>query len=349
MTTHRFSIALGLLLASCMTLAKPSLGVTELAPNASQGALTLFYPSAGAERTERIGNLSVSLAREAAPLPGNGRLVLISHGSGGSAWVHSVLARRLVEAGFVVAAPSHVGDRFGDVGDRGPVAWARRPRELSQAVDRLAAEPLWAARLRLDRVGVWGMSAGGHTALSMAGGRWSPQRLLAHCRVNLTRDFHACAGLASELTGGWLDQIKQWAALGRLRWHFGGPEKVHEHRDPRIAAVVATVPAAADFDASSLANPPVALALVGAAQDRWLRPEFHSERILARCLPRCERLADLLQGGHGALLNPLPAGISGLEGKMLNDPPGFDRRDLVDLDQKTVAFFVRHLGVVAAN
>jgi hypothetical protein len=60
--------------------------------------------------------------------------------------------------------------------------------------------------------------------------------------------------------------------------------------------------------------------------------------VLAACAA-CERLADFATGGHGALLSPLPPGLSGLVGDLLNDPPGFDRAELPAVDRKISGFF----------
>ena len=114
------------------------------------------------------------------------------------------------------------------------------------------------------------------------------------------------------------------------------------YRDPRVAAVVAGVPYAADFDMASLATPPIPLGLVTAGQDRWLVPRFHSGAVLAACKP-CERVADVSSGRHGALLSPFPPRLGGLVAELLEDPPGFDRRILPEIDAKIVAFFRRHL------
>ena len=48
-------------------------------------------------------------------------------------------------------------------------------------------------------------------------------------------------------------------------------------------------------------------------------------------------------GGHGALLSPLPPGLTGLAAALLNDPPGFDRSQLPALDRRIAGFFSRHL------
>lgn len=117
----------------------------------------------------------------------------------------------------------------------------------------------------------------------------------------------------------------------------------YAYTDPRIAAIVAGVPFAADFDAGSLAAPKVALGIISAQQDRWLLPRFHSERILRVCTT-FEKLADLQGAGHGALLSPLPPRVSGLLFDLIGDPAGFDRaRAVPEVNQKIAAFFRRHL------
>ncbi|MEO8144884.1 MAG: dienelactone hydrolase, partial [Betaproteobacteria bacterium] len=90
------------------------------------------------------------------------------------------------------------------------------------------------------------------------------------------------------------------------------------------------------------AEPQVPLGLVTAGQDKWLTPRFHAEAVLAAC-KRCARVADLPSGGHGALLSPSPPGLSGTVATLLNDPPGFDRKLLPDVDRRIAEFFRKHL------
>jgi predicted dienelactone hydrolase len=185
------------------------------------------------------------------------------------------------------------------------------------------------------------MSAGGHTALSLAGGRWSPTTFKAHCEAHIAEDFQACVGLATRLRGNFLDGAKETVALWVIRWRFGDAAW-QTHTDGRVAAIVAAVPFAADFDMASLAAPRVPLGLVTARHDAWLVPRFHGDAVLAACAA-CERVADITDGGHGALLSPLPPHLTGLVGDLLNDPPGFNRATLPEVDRKIVAFFRRHL------
>ena len=327
--------------------AEAAVGLTEIAGTQGDGAVTVYYPSSSDAQTVKQGPFSFQLARQGAPRLGNRRLIVISHGSGGAPWVHADLARALVEDGFVVVMPTHRGDNYGDHSTPGPESWRRRPEEVSHAIDAIGQDPRFGPILALDKVGMYGFSAGGHTALSLAGGRWSPARFREHCESHIGEDFQSCVGLATRLTGGLLDGLKTTTALMVIRYRFGDATW-QTHTDPRIAAIVAGCPYAADFDMASLATPRVPLALVTAPQDRWLIPRFHGERVLQTCAA-CERLADIPNAGHGALLSPLPPGLSGLIGDLLNDPPGFDRGALPDVDRKIVAFFRKRLLPLQSN
>ncbi len=329
--------------APCAHAAATNLGVVQLPPAGEDGPVTVFYPTATPGASVQRGPFRLQLAVDAPPALGNQRLVVISHGSGGTPWVHSDLARALVAAGFTVAMPQHRGDNALDPSQPGPVSWKQRPAEASRAIDAVARDPRLAPLLQLDRVGFYGMSAGGHTGLSMAGGAWSPGLFKRHCEAFIADDFQACVGLITRQQGHWLDSIKRWVALRVIGWRFGDDHQPQTHTDPRIAAVVVSVPFAADFDAASLAQPRVPLGVVTAGQDAWLKPRFHSEKLLQACRP-CERVADLPGAGHGALLSPLPPGLTGITGAMLNDPPGFDRSQMAEVDWRIVAFLLKHLG-----
>ena len=85
--------------------ASAATGVTVLPAPADTGPVTVFYPTAAAPSRLVRGAFAFQLAADAAPLPGNGRLVVMSHGSGGSPWPQADLAIALTDAGFTVAMP----------------------------------------------------------------------------------------------------------------------------------------------------------------------------------------------------------------------------------------------------
>lgn len=322
--------------------AQAGMGLAELPGLAGDGPITVFYPSSTHEVPVHRGPFRLMLAPQGKAQQGNGRLVVISHGSGGAPWVFTDLARTLVQAGFVVALPRHRGDNHLDHSTPGPPSWRLRPAEISRAIDAMHQHPEWSARLRLDRVGVYGTSAGGHAALTLAGGRWSDANFLKHCEQHLEEDFSSCVGFVTRLRGNLWDWLKRTVALGVLCQRFQDPTW-HSHHDPRVAAVIAAVPFAADFDMPTLATPRVPLGLATADGDINQIPRFHSHAVLAVC-GTCEHLVDLKEAGHGAFLSPLPPFTLGsIEAELLNDPEGFDRHALVEVHPTIAEFFRRHL------
>jgi predicted dienelactone hydrolase len=215
-------------------------------------------------------------------------------------------------------------DNSTDSDDAGLVNWKRRPHEVSAAIDAVLADARFTPLLVADRVGAYGMSAVGHTMLTLAGGRWSPSVLRDHCGAHLEEDFVTCVGPTTvRLTGGWLDGVK----LAVARWANGwlrDDSTWHEHTDPRIAAIVVGVPLAADFDLATLASPRVPLGLITARKDVWLVPRLHGDAVVRACAS-CERLADLAEGGHGASLSPYPQ-LKGRFAELVNDSPGLRPR-----------------------
>lgn len=270
--------------------------------------------------------------------------MVASHGTGGNALVHSDMARALVDAGFVVAVPRHRGDNAFDHSEPGPESWKKRPGEVSRAIDAVARHPALQPLLSFERVGMFGMSAGGHTALTFAGGRWSPSAFYRHCEAHIAEDFPFCVGLITRLDGGLLDPVKKKAAVFAIRRMFDG-QPWYGHEDPRVQAVIAAVPAAAVFDFASLAQPRVPLGLVTTGQDKWLNPRLHAQPLLQACAPRCGVVAHLAHGDHGSILSPPPPRerLGELAAELLSDPPGFDRRELREVHARIAAFFRQHL------
>ena len=332
---------LGALLFFAVFLARAGTGVDEVQGLDGDGPVTVFYPTAAEDKPLQRGPFTFSLAWQGKPARGNSRLVVISHGSGGSPWVYADLARTLAGAGFVVALPVHRGDNFKDASQAGPESWQRRPAEVSRAIDAVSRDGRFAELLKTDKVGVYGMSAGGHTALTLAGGRWSRAGFARFCDAHIAEDFPACAGLLTRLKGNFLDAWKIATFRTFINWRFSDPTP-QAYRDPRVKAVVAGVPYAADFDMASFASLEAPLGLVTADRDKWLVPRFHSGAVLKAC-KQCELVAEIKGGGHGALLSPYPPGLPEIAAELMDDPPGFDRKTLPEVDRRITAFFVRHL------
>jgi predicted dienelactone hydrolase len=93
-------------------------------------------------------------------------LVLLSHGSGGSAWQLTWAAEPLAQAGFLVAAVDHHGNNTVDgYLPEGFSFWWERPLDLSFVLDVLSAEH------KIASVGALGFSLGGYSVGALAGAR----------------------------------------------------------------------------------------------------------------------------------------------------------------------------------
>ena len=320
--------------------------------------VTLTYPTAAAAQTQTLGPFSLQVAVGAEPLNRRHRLVVLSHGTGGSPVSDHALAEKLARAGFVVAQPLHDGDNFRDLRNAGPEAFRQRPLEVIRILDALAQDPLWSSRLALDKVGVHGMSAGGVAGIALAGGQWRMLNLVRHCNDHAQADEGFCFQGAKEGAAR-TDRQANYDRARHVPELFLPPElrAVHGGRtpsatqpdprpDPRVAAVSLAVPVAAIFSRNSLARIRIPVGVVTADRDEVLVPRFHADHLLHHC-NTCTRLAGLTGAGHFDVLWPWPEAVArnvaAQQVRGGGPVPGFDARQRDEAHDRIVAFHRQHL------
>lgn len=253
-----------------------------------------------------------------APASGSGLgLIVMSHGTGAGPTAHVDTAQALALAGFVVVAPMHPGDNFQDESVVGKPAWfVDRSRHVSRVIDYMLAAWDGRARLAPGRIGIFGFSAGGTTALISIGGVPDLGRIAPHCAA--TPEF-VCKILAPQ-TGG---EAPQWT------------------RDPRIAAAVIAAPGIGfAFEPAGLANARVAVQLWSGSADETV-PYATNTAIVRRLLPKTPEFHSVDGAVHLSFLAPCTPETPAF---LCQDKPGFDRAAFHrTFNQAVTAFFRQQL------
>lgn len=288
--------------------------------------VVLFYPTQAPAREIVAGPFTLHVAAMAPPDAHFKGLIILSHGTGGSELGHSSLAEGLARGGYLVAALRHPGDNWQDrsIWDKAPGAFfVERPRQASRVIDALLSDPGWKDRISADakgpRVGVLGHSAGGFTAIALAGGQSDLSRIGAHCAKEGADDPILCS-------------------MGRTGQPSQGPTMIAPTTDKRVRAVFAMAPMGVVFTASSLAGIDIPTSIYAAEKDRWLVPRFHAEWI-AKNVPRAE-FHSVANAWHFAFMDRPSVPTPTLDGDAAADPPGFDRAAfLAQLRSEILVFF----------
>ena len=280
----------------------------------------IWYPSDAPAAPHRLGLGEQTVAPDGAVAGNNLPLVLISHGSGGWFGGHVDTALALARAGFVVAALSHTGDTYAD--SSRALKLAGRPAQVKRLLDYMLAD--WPGHARIDpaRVGVFGFSAGGFTALVLIGGVPDLARIAPHCEARpeewtcklLKAHGVDLATLPPEPASAW----------------------VH---DARIRAAVIAAPALGfAFGRDGLAHVHVPVQLWAAANDQVLPVEFYAQ-VVARALPAPPEYHVVPNAGHFAFLAPCSAELARRVPEICKDAAGFDRAGMHAIFNAEVARF----------
>jgi predicted dienelactone hydrolase len=236
-------------------------------------------------------------AQDAAPMHEPFPLVLLSHGTGGSAQIMSWLATGLVARGYIVAAVNHPGNNALErYTAEGFLLWWLRARDLSATLDALLGDPTFAPLIDPRRIGAIGFSLGGYTVLTLAGARTDPARFQRFCQSPAAE---GCDPPESP------NLMARWAELARTNPAFRDAQREagRSYRDPRVRAVFALAPALGPaFIPDSLRQIGIPIEIMAGADDR-MAPVTTNARPIAAAIPRAT-LRLLPAVGHYAFLAP---------------------------------------------
>jgi predicted dienelactone hydrolase len=288
--------------------------------------VAIWYPSAAAATTQQFGPFQQSVALGGAVLGRSLPLIVMSHGTGGSLFNSFDTAIAFAEAGFVVVAVTHTGDNYQDRSDSFHRRnFESRPRHVSRVIDYMLGD--WPGHEALDpsRIGIFGHSAGGTTALIVIGGRADFRQVIAFCR----------------------DHGQDWGCRNARQHNGDGadPDAAAPPvaaADARIKAAILAAPAVGEaFVPNGLAAVKVPVQLWVAAKDDVVAD---ADRI-RRLLPVAPDAHVVAGGGHFAFLAPCSDILRARAPEICEDPAGFDRPAfLKGFQQAAVVFFKKSLS-----
>jgi predicted dienelactone hydrolase len=293
--------------------------------------LAIWYPSDAPVSTQQFGLFQQDVA-PFGPIAGQSLpLIVISHGTGGGASSHYDTALALADAGFVVVATSHTGDNYQDRAVS--FTWrnfADRSRHMTKIVDFML--DAWGGHDRLDpaRIGMFGHSAGGATALIVIGGNPEIERGAQYCQDH--PDAWDC------------QRIKEKAQTSPAPAADVKETLVWTH-DARVKAAAVAAPAIGyTFTPAALAAATAPVQLWRAEGDT-ITPNQWNADIVRDSLPKPPDDHLVPQAGHFDFLAPCNDAMTKVAPEICESAPGFDRHLFhQELNQALIAFFKAQLA-----
>jgi predicted dienelactone hydrolase len=306
---------------------------------------TVWYP-ADAAAVEQPQNAWVFIAGKAAPdaalasSPARFPLIVLSHGTGGSAtsvaWFGSALAAR----GYIVAAVNHPGNNgLEPYTPLGFSAWWERARDLSVVIDRMLADSTFGGRIDSKRIGAAGFSLGGYTMIEIAGGVTSPSAYLDFCKSSKADGICKSPPEFPDLVEQFNKLSSSDADFQKALTHAG-----NSFRDPRVGAVFAMAPALGPaFPIAGLEKISIPAEIVAGANDQNV-PIGSSARYLAGHIPGAKLTIFPGEVGHYVFLDTCTPQGHESNALLCNDAAGVDR-DAIHAKTLDLAssFFAAHL------
>ena len=273
----------------------------------------------------------------AEPASGQHPLVLLSHGTGGTADSMGWLARRLVARGYMVLGVNHHGNTGVEKQTaEGNVCVWERMADLSALLSHFEGKQPFAAHIDFDHVMMAGFSVGGYTALGLAGAISSLTEFEAWqasiadtpiLKAQGTRAYMAAASRIPKLMEQSPALVASWARHGQ------------SYFDPRIKAVAAIAPAPPirAFTPESVAAIQTPTLVLTAGNDHEAPAEF-SDWLMAQNA-RFKHASLGPQVGHYSFLDLANGKPTERAAYLFEDHPSVDRAQVHDETAAYIAVF----------
>jgi predicted dienelactone hydrolase len=265
------------------------------------------------------------------------KIALISHGAFGSPIEMNWLGYALASQGWLVVGVAHYGESWvygKDTIDPSVLArfW-QRPEEVSFALEQLTNKGLFNLDIDTNNVLMLGHSAGGFTALALAGAKLEAGKSERYCALTTAKNDKSCDYNRKDnkpLSGERLNAITT---------------KQAKMLDKRIKAVISLDPALGHaVNESSLMNVTVPTLIIGSVENDFLPFKQHAQ-YYAEHIKNAE-LVGIKQGaGHFIYINQCEHNFKAQGVLLCKDREGVDRKALQKQVLGHVFSFVNRHGL----
>jgi len=264
-------------------------------------------------------------------------LVVMSHGTGGSAVMMMWLGIHLAANGYIVAAVNHHGNTSAEKepAPQGFLLYWERATDLKLVIDSVLRDPVFGNRIDDRRIGAAGFSLGGYSVIAAAGGRFSQSTFDEFCG-SAQRDFTCEPQNEFPEAPARFALLRDTDTVVRESLRQAGAP----YKDRRIKAVFAIAPAlGSGFTESGLRPVDVPVQIVVGKADVITPPRTNAQRY-----------ASLI---HGARLTVLPDGVGHYTFLHECTPRGREAlpicRDAAGVNRRAVHESVRELALTFFN
>ncbi|QMV18878.1 alpha/beta fold hydrolase [Granulicella sp. 5B5] len=272
-------------------------------------------------------------------------MVVLSHGSGGSALQMAWLGTALARAGYIAVAVDHPGNNANaPLTPEGVALWWERATDVSNVIDAMLKDEEFGGKIDATRIAAAGYSLGGYTVMELAGAQTDISVFFDRCRPakpgdKPTDDAAVCRETVLHHMGSnqhVLEEVRKTSgeSLARSAGSF---------RDPRVKVVFAMAPALGFTETpDSLHAIKVPVAMVVGSEDAIAPANENADYLRAHI--RAARENTLPGVGHYTFLDVCTAAGVQVYPLYCTDAPGVDRAAVhAQVAGMAVEFFDRAL------
>ncbi len=268
-------------------------------------------------------------------------LILLSHGTGGTAQSLAWFATALASRGYIVVGVNHPGNNAMEPYTvQGFTLWWERAKDISTVLDDMLADPDFGAHIDRRRIGGAGFSLGGYTMIELAGAKTSREHYAEICRA--APDQVSCKPPPE-----FPDLLAKSGALATTDPAYAKAlrEAGASYRDSRIRAVFTMAPALGPaFAPASLKTIAIPVAIVAGAQDSIVPVEANAKYDAAQ-IPHAALTIFPGDVDHYVFVDECTAEGRSTLPQICIDRPGVDRAAIHDATIDLAAkFFAGHLS-----